>query len=108
ERAELVDMIGHRLEVAHVALVPDARREAMRVVGLRMDRAVLGVDAGPAAFGLERAVRRLKARSVRARADAVRHLIKAIAQRLRADLDGLEQDVVLGIARHGVHPLETY
>ena len=33
-------------------------------------------------------------------ADAVRHLVEAVVQRLRADLDRLEEDVVLGVARH--------
>jgi hypothetical protein len=30
----------------------------------------------------------------------MRHLIEAVAQGLRADFDGPEQDIVLGIARH--------
>jgi hypothetical protein len=59
-----------------------------------MNRAVFGVDPGPAALGLERSVRRLKSRLVGARADAMRHLIEPVAQRLRSDLDGLKQDVV--------------
>jgi hypothetical protein len=31
----------------------------------------------------------------------VRHLVEAVLERLRADLDRLEEDVVLGVARHG-------
>src|SRR5450631_2642528 len=67
-----------------------------------MNRAVLGVDARPAALGLDRAVRCLKAGPVGAGADAMRDLIEAVAQGLRADLDRLEQNVVFRIARHTI------
>src|SRR5580704_15173982 len=73
-----------------------------------MNRAVLGVDAGPAALGLERAVRRLESGPVRAGADAVRHLIEAVAQSLGPDLDRLEKNVVFGIARHKLCPPSCY
>jgi hypothetical protein len=100
ERIEAVDVIGHRPQVVHVAGIPDARRETVRVIRLGVNRAIFRVDAGPAAFGLERAVRSLKAGSIRTGADAVRHLIEPIAQGLGPDLDRLEQNVVFGIARH--------
>src|SRR5580698_8952568 len=45
-------------------------------------------------------MRCLEARLVGTGTDAVRHLIKAVAQRLRADLDRLKQDVVFWVARH--------
>ena len=89
ERAVLVYVVGHGAEVAHVARVPDACREAMGIVRLGMNGAVFGVYSGPAAFGLERAVCRLEAR-----------LVEAVLERLRPDLDGLEQYVVLRIACH--------
>jgi hypothetical protein len=104
QRAELVDMVGHGAQVANVALVPDASRKAVGVVGFRMDRAVLGIDAGPAAFGLDRPVRRLETRAVGAGAVAMRHLVEAVAQRLRTDLDRLEQNVVFGVACHSESP----
>src|SRR5579872_2801100 len=69
-----------------------------------MDGAVLSVDASPAAFGLERAMRRLEARPVRTGADAVRHLVEPVSQGLGPDLDRLKQDVVFGIARHDSYP----
>jgi len=53
---------------------------------------------------LERAMRRLEARPVGARADAVRHLVEPVAQSLGPDLDGLKQYVVLRIACH-IYPL---
>src|SRR5882757_8051652 len=80
----------------------------MRVVGFRMDRAILGIDAGPAAFSFQRAMRRLKSRFVRACADAMRHLIEPVAQRLGSDLDRLKQNVVFWIARHTLTPLLRY
>src|ERR1700722_19530977 len=98
--AELVDMIGHGTQIAYVAFVPDSRRQTMRVVGFRVDGAVLGIDPRPTALGLDRAVRRLKAGLVRARTDAMGHLIESVAQSLRSDLDRLKQDVVFWIARH--------
>jgi len=60
--------------------------------------------SGPTPFRLERAMRRLEARPVGARADAVRHLVEPVAQSLGPDLDGLKQYVVLRIACH-VYPL---
>ena len=104
QRVELVDVIGHRAQVAHVARIPDARRQPVRVIRLGMDRAVFGVDAGPAALGLERAMRRLEPGPIRAGADAMRHLVEPVAQGLGPDLDRLEQDVVFGIARHKLCP----
>jgi hypothetical protein len=85
-----MDVVGHGAQVPHVAGVPDAGGQAMRVVRLGMDRAIFGVDPGPAAFRLQRAVRRLEARSVRTRADAMRNLVEPVAQRLGSDLDGLK------------------
>src|SRR5882672_11510509 len=45
-------------------------------------------------------MRCLETRLVGTRADAVRDLIKPVAQRLGADLDRLKQDVVFWVARH--------
>src|ERR1700733_4079317 len=45
-------------------------------------------------------MRRLEARLVGTRTDAVRHLVEAVAQRLRTDFDRLEQNVVFWVARH--------
>ncbi len=98
--AEVMDVIGHGAQIAHVARIPDARRQTMRVVRLGVNRAILGIDSGPAALGLQRAMRRLEARPVGARADAMRHLVEPVAQRLRADLDRLKQNVVFWVARH--------
>ena len=74
----------------------------MRVVRLGVNRAVLGTEGAPAALGLHPAVIGLKARLLRAGADAVGHLVEAILQRLGPELDRLEEDVVLRVARHTV------
>ena len=100
QRAVLVQPVAHGGQVAHVALVPDPRRDARGVVGLGVDRAVLGAARAPAALGLHAPVVGLHAGLLGAGADAVRDLVEAVLQRLRADLDRLEEDVVLGVTRH--------
>jgi hypothetical protein len=105
ERAEVMNVVAHGAQIPDVAFVPDARRQTMRVVRFRMNGAVLGVDPGPAALGFQRAVRRLKTGPIGTGADAMRHLVEPVAQRLRADFDGLEQNVVFWIARHTLGPL---
>ena len=100
ECAELVQAVAHRREVAHIALVPDPRRDPRGVVRLGVDRAILGAARTPAALGLHATVVRLHPRLLRAGADAMWHLVEAVLQRLRADPDRLEEDVVLGVARH--------
>src|ERR1035438_8008704 len=45
-------------------------------------------------------MRRLEARLVGTRTDAMRHLIEPVAQRLGADFDRLKQNVVFWVARH--------
>src|SRR5262245_48781849 len=65
-----------------------------------MDRAVLGTDRAPATFCLHAPVVGLEARLFGSSPDAVGHLIEAVLQRLRPELDRLEQDVVLRVARH--------
>src|SRR5277367_2479698 len=45
-------------------------------------------------------MRRLETRLIGTRADAMRHLVEAVAQRLRTDLDRLKQDVMFWVARH--------
>ena len=100
ERAEFMDVVGHGAQIAYVAVIPNARRETVSVVRLRMNGAVLGIDAGPTALGLQRTMRRLKPRLIGTRADAMRYLVEPVAQRLRSDLDRLKQNVVFWIARH--------
>ncbi len=66
-----------------------------------MDFDFLGRDDRPAAFRLDPAHGGECARMGVAHAVAVWHLVEAVARRLGADLDGLEQNVVAGIAGHG-------
>ena len=100
ERALLMDHVAHEAQVGDVALVPEPGADAVRIVRLRRDRAVLGRHGSPAALGLHGAEVRLEAGPVGAGTVAVRRLEEAVGQGLRADLERLEQDVVLGIARH--------
>ena len=54
---------------------------------------------GPAALGLDAPVARLRPRLLDAEAGAVRHLVEAVAQRLRPDAHRLEEHVVARVAR---------
>ena len=62
--------------------------------------AVLGVDGGPAALGLHRAVTRLPSGLLHAEPRAMGHLVEAVPEGLRADLERLEEDGVLRVSRH--------
>ena len=107
QRAMPVDFVTHVAEVDDIALVPDAGRDAMHVVGFRMDRGVLGADAAPAALGLHAAEGSLGARPFGTCAVAVGNLIEAIFHGLRADLNRLEQAVILRITRHRASPFSS-
>ena len=107
ERAVLVEHVAHQAQVPDVAVVPEPRADPVRVVALRGDRAVLGAHGAPAALRLHGPEVGLKARPVRAGAVAMRHLEEPVGQRLRADLDRLEEDVVLRIAGHVRPPLSS-
>ena len=84
ERAMLVRLLGHQAERAGVVVVPEPRGDQRRLVGVRRDGRVLRADRRPAALGLHAAVRRLRPRLLGPEPRAVRHLIEAVPQRLRA------------------------
>jgi len=98
----LVQAIVQVAQVDDVAVIPDARRHAVGVIGFRRDRTVFGAARTPSTFGLHTAIGRLRTRLLGAGADAMRNLVEAVLHRLRADLDRLEQNVVFWIARHGL------
>ena len=100
ERPVLVRQVARRRQRAKVVVVPQAGRDEGRLVGVRADGAVLGADGRPAALGLHAAEVGLMERLLAAEADAVRHLVEAVAQRLRADPQRLEEHVVTRVARH--------
>src|SRR5262249_30284133 len=86
-------------ERTHVAVVPQPCGDVRVLVALRVDGAVLRAHRGPAALCLHAAMTRLRPWLLDAESGAVRHLVEAVAQRLRSDAHGLEQHVVAGIAR---------
>ena len=83
-----------------VIFVPDSRTDGGSIVALGMDRAVLRVDDGPAAFSFHAANRRLRVWIVGAEPGAVRRLVEAILHRLRPDAERLEEHVVLRVTGH--------
>src|SRR5882762_184852 len=95
-----VDFIAHVAQIDDVALVPQTRRVPGILVRFRMDRAELGANDTPAAFGLHTAKARLSARALRAVPGAVGCLPEAIAADLRPEADRLEENVVLWISCH--------
>jgi len=79
-----VHRIGHQAQVAHVVVVAQARARVRRFVRAVVDRAVLGADHAPTAFGLETAQRGQHARPLIAHAGTVRHLVETIGRGDRA------------------------
>jgi hypothetical protein len=94
----LVNLLGDVPLVDHVALIPQARRVGRRLIGLRMDGAELCAHRPPSALGAHTAVGRVSPGTLRSQTTPVRAHPEAVAHGLRAERDGLEQRVVLGIA----------
>ena len=107
QRAMPVNLVAHVTQVDDIALIPDAGRDPMHVVGFRMDRGVFGADSAPAALGLHAAEGGLGARPLRACAVAVGNLIEAVLHGLRTDPNRLEQAVILRITRHRASPFSS-
>src|ERR1700730_7564873 len=95
-----VDLIAHVAQIDDVALIPQTRRVPGILVRFCVDRAELGADDPPAAFGLHTAKVRLSAWALRAVTRAVGCLPEAIAADLRPEADRLEENVVLWISCH--------
>src|SRR5579862_7434669 len=94
QRTVLVRQLAEQGQAARVLVVPNVSRDRRVLVGLGTDRGVLGADSSPAALGLDRAMARLGVWLAGAESGAVRDLIEAVAQCLRADSKRLEEDVV--------------
>src|SRR5512132_754970 len=69
-----------------------------------MDRAVLGAAGAVTPLGLHGAEVGLAHRLLRPESVAMGDLVEAVLHRLRAELDGLEENVVLGVTRHSSQP----
>src|SRR6266508_1879635 len=104
ERSVLVEHVAHEPQVLDVVVVPEPRRDAVRVVGFRMDGAVLGAAGAVTPLRLHGAKVGLAHRFLRPESVAMRDLVEAILHRLRAKLAGLEENVVLGVTRHLSQP----
>src|SRR5882672_2474452 len=102
--AVLVEHVAHDGQVLDVVVVPKPCGDAMRVVRLGRDRAVLGTAGAVAALRLHRAEIRLAQWLLRPEAVAMRDLVEAVLHRLGSELDRLEEDVVLRVTRHVAKP----
>ena len=98
QRIVRVNAAHKRGLILDVVLVPELRVQVRLVVGLGVNRAVLGVDRRPAALGLHRPEGGLRLGVVDAVVGTVRHLHEAVLQRLRANLDRLEEHVVAPVS----------
>ena len=79
-------MIDHGFQITHVAPVPDPRGNPERVIALRVDRTLFGVDSPPSAFGLNAAVSHIHTWVIGAGAVAMRHLVESVAYCFGTDL----------------------
>ena len=86
-----MDSLGHQAKRGNIPLVPDPLLDIGREIRAGMDLGFLGADHGPAALGFHAAHRRLGLRPQMAKPAAMRHLVKPVLRRDRADLDRLEQ-----------------
>jgi hypothetical protein len=100
ERPVRVGFVAHDRQVAQVVVVPDASRNDGPEVRVDADERFLGAHGSPAALGLHGAKAGLRGRLLASEPGAMRHAIEAVLERLRADPDRLEEDIVAGIARH--------
>ena len=99
ERAVRVHLLDEARVRGNVGVVPQAALDEAADVGRGVDLDLLGAHDRPAALGLDAAHHRVGGRVAVAHAVAVRHLEEAVARGHRPEPDGLEQDVVAGVAR---------
>ena len=104
ERPVLVHLLDHPGERRDVLVVPEPALGVRGDLGGGVDLDLLGADDGPAALGLDAAHERERRRVAVAHPVAVRHLEEAVARGDGPDPDGLEEDVVAGIAGDGRKP----
>src|SRR5713226_7060550 len=100
ERSVLVDLAAHHGQGGGVAIVPEARGDQRRLVGVGADRCVFGTHGRPTALFLDRPMSSLRERLRGAEAGAVWDLVEAVAKSLRPDSNRLEQDVMPRVSRH--------
>ena len=97
-----VHTVDHMAVIDDVALIEQAAHDGDGLIGLGMNHAGFGADAGPAAFGLDLAMHGIRPRPLDAGAGALRHLEEPVLQNFRADGDRREKRVVAGIAGQGI------
>ena len=103
QRAMFVHRIDHAGVIGNVACVPKTPFDRRGEIGAMVDSHFLGRDHRPAAFRLDPAHGGHAAWVALAHAVAMRHLIKAVTRRDRADLHRLEQNVENRVASaHGL------
>ena len=100
QRPVPVNGVGHKTQTFHIIAIPQAGLGIWRIVRGGMDHTFFSIDNRPTALCLHFTHFGVALRQVEAHAVAVRHLIKTVLRRDRADFHGFKQDVVTGIAGH--------
>ena len=88
-------------KVPDIAFIPDGGKGLRREIRLRMNRAELGTDGTPAAFGLYVTMTSLRTRPLPAGAGALRGLVEPVFHGLGSDGDRLEERVKFRVSGHG-------
>ena len=104
QRAVPVQLVAHMAVIDDVALVPHPPQRERVFVRFRVHRDRLGEHRAPAALGLGAAKRGLGAGPLGAESRAMGGLPETVFQCLGAELDGLEQNVILRFPCHDPSP----
>ena len=100
KRTVRMHRVRHKPQRRNVAVVPETTLDIGGDIARWMNLHFLGADHRPAPLRLDAAHRRMSERLDMAHAIAVRYLKESVLGGDGAQPDGLEQNVVAGIARH--------
>ena len=95
--------VDHVRVIGDIAFVPQVAFDRRGKIGAMVDAHFFRRDHCPAALGFDPAHGGHAAREAIAHSVAMRHLVKSVARRNRADIHRLEQNIENGIAStHGL------
>ena len=97
-----VHFFNHQGVGFYVIIVPKCRKGKRRVIGCRVDGAILGADDPPTALGLDFSHGGMRSGQHIAHAVAVGNLVESVFGDFGPDLYGFKQNVEIWIAGHGI------